>query len=222
MILHQVNRSKVIELQQMFTPAECARFEKLALDAGFSPQRYLGGEHRERAVFDSPGLAGELWQRLGEVVERVSLREMYGELLRPEPDVAALGVYEPAGLNERMRFYRYRDGARFVLHHDISYESELRSFLTVLIYSSESIEGGATSFVDGPKIKPTQGTCVIFPHELPHQGMPVTSGTKVVLRTDVMFRLMDREGHDVARQSSSAGDAVAQSGSAGGGSGSPL
>ena len=35
------------------------------------------------------------------------LAELYGDGLRPEPDVPDLGALVPVGLNERLRYYRY-------------------------------------------------------------------------------------------------------------------
>lgn len=185
MHIHQVNQSMVLEMPHFFSKAQCHAWLTRAEDAGFCTQHFHGGEMRERAQFDDIMMAKTIWSGLPSLPELTSL---YGPTLRPEPNVASLSAYKPAGLNARMRFYRYQHGARFSRHHDLSYESTLRSFLTVLIYLNEGMEGGQTHFDGGLSIEPRLGSCVMFPHELMHQGMPVLSGTKIVLRTDVMYR----------------------------------
>lgn len=185
MHIHQVNLATVLEMPRLFKKAQCQAWLTQAEDAGFCTQNFHGGETRERAQFDDPAMAQDIWSCLPSLPELASL---YGAELRPEPDVVSLTNHEAVGLNARMRFYRYRHGARFSRHHDLSYESTLRSFLTVLIYLSDDMEGGQTDFDGGLSIAPQMGSCVIFPHELMHQGMPVVRGTKIVLRTDVMYR----------------------------------
>ena len=185
MNIYPVKQSQVVELPRFFSESLCADYVKQAKEAGFAQQEFYGGETRARATFDSTQMAQDLLQRLPDLP---SLDEFYGPLLRPDPDVNALSEFKASGLNERFRFYEYSEGARFSLHHDISYEAvHARSFLTLLIYLNEGMVGGETTFEDELTITPQLGTCILFPHELMHQGLPVTSGTKVVLRSDVMF-----------------------------------
>ncbi len=61
------------------------------------------------------------------------------------------------------------------------------SLLTFLMYLNDDFHGGETEF-PWQKIKPMRGSALIFPHRLSHQGAPVISGVKYVLRTDVMYR----------------------------------
>ncbi|MDF3030995.1 MAG: putative iron-regulated protein [Moraxellaceae bacterium] len=37
-------------------------------------------------------------------------------------------------------------------------------------------------------VRPAAGMVLVFPHSIMHQGTPVTSGVKYVLRTDVTYR----------------------------------
>lgn len=97
---------------------------------------------------------------------------------------------EPVGLNEMWRYYRYVPGERFKLHRDGSHvrnEYE-RSLLTLLIYLNDDFEGGATGFERKFDIQPLKGRAVIFEHRIKHEGKPLQSGTKYVLRTDIMFK----------------------------------
>ncbi|KAF0972133.1 hypothetical protein FDP41_009829 [Naegleria fowleri] len=40
-------------------------------------------------------------------------------------------------------------------------------------------------------LKPTLGMCALFNHDLYHEGMIVTKGTKLILRTEIMFKRVD-------------------------------
>ena len=65
----------------------------------------------------------------------------------------------------------------------------------MLLYlnDADNFEGGATLFEDTTEAKrfaavaPARGRVVLFEHDLWHSGAPVTAGTKLVLRTDVLF-----------------------------------
>ena len=62
-----------------------------------------------------------------------------------------------------------------------------------MIYLNDGYEGGNTKFYhDDDRLKanivPRQGMALIFDHLQLHEGAPVVSGRKYVLRTDVMYR----------------------------------
>ena len=40
---------------------------------------------------------------------------------------------------------------------------------------------------------PKTGTALIFNHDTLHEGRPVTMGTKYIIRTEIMYRRVDRE-----------------------------
>ena len=110
---------------------------------------------------------------------------------------AARGLGAPAGLNERLRLLRYRPGDRFESHFDREVPTDdgrHRSLVTVLLYLNDAadFEGGATLFEDTTEksaaaVAPACGRVVLFEHGLWHSGAPVAAGTKLVLRTDVLF-----------------------------------
>ena len=52
--------------------------------------------------------------------------------------------------------------------------------------------GGALSFQDGVKLKPFAGMAVLFPHDTPHAAEAVLAGRKYVMRSELMFRSVDR------------------------------
>lgn len=141
----------------------------------------------DRAVLDDPELArwleGELAGRLPREVED---REGRRWLLE--------------GLNPRFRACRYAGGQAFRLHRDGAWSDAVdrRSFRTLMIYLNDGAEftGGGTRFYRDRRGRPEgmvrvvaeQGAVVVFPHDLWHDGEAVTAGTKVVLRTDLMYR----------------------------------
>ena len=133
-----------------------------------------GVRNNDRVVARDPGLARLLWDRLTGVL--------------PEVDG------EPAnGLWDEFRYYRYEPGQRFKRHRDgiVRVEDGRASRLSFLVYLNEGAEGGETCFgeaeSDAFKVSPIAGTALIFRHELWHEGAPVRSGRKYVIRTDVLF-----------------------------------
>ena len=99
-----------------------------------------------------------------------------------------------AGLNERLRWYRYDRGQRFNWHYDGAFvrSPQERSFLTVMLYLNEGFVGGETAFdlrCGMRTVTPQAGAALVFVHPLRHTGAAVTAGRKYVLRTDAMYAL---------------------------------
>jgi predicted 2-oxoglutarate/Fe(II)-dependent dioxygenase YbiX len=160
---------------------ECALLRRVAEAAGFEPiveegaldgpagYRRTAGRRQRRAAVEHPGLAAAIWARVSHLLE---------------------GWPDPAlGLNERLRFYAYDPGDAFPPHTDGAFlRPGERSRLTLIVYLNADFDGGETVLLpDGPTLAPTVGGALLFPHGWPHEGRPVRSGRKVVLRTDVMF-----------------------------------
>ena len=128
--------------------------------------------NNERVMFDDVALAAELFARLGGALP---------------PRVQG---WRPVGVNERFRCYRYTPGQRFAPHYDGSFRRHLseRSLLTLMVYLNDGFGGGSTAFHDHDvEVWPRAGAALVFQHQLLHEGCAVTSGTKYVLRSDVMY-----------------------------------
>jgi len=120
--------------------------------------------------------------------------------------------YDLCGLNERFRWCKYVEGQSFKsIHCDkrVSLpEQERYSFFTVNIYLNgfgTNYNGGRTIFYDQKGLKNGKnaqyeesssfgaqtGDVMIFnhyPHKYPHCGEMLSSGTKYLLRSDVMYK----------------------------------
>ncbi|EDP96714.1 2OG-Fe(II) oxygenase [Kordia algicida OT-1] len=105
-----------------------------------------------------------------------------------------IGYSYAFGLNEMLRFYKYEKGHRFKMHRDGSYrrnETEASQY-SFLIYLNDDFDGGETVFRSGTTIHPKKGSALLFLHGLRHEGAVLKSGTKYVLRTDIMYKFIPK------------------------------
>jgi predicted 2-oxoglutarate/Fe(II)-dependent dioxygenase YbiX len=130
--------------------------------------------NNERAIIDDVALARDLFAR----VEAVLPSPLFGK--------------RPVGANERFRCYRYQPGQRFAPHYDGAFarNEHERSELTFMVYLNDGFTGGHTAFLDfDVSAVPRAGSALLFQHQVLHEGCQVVTGTKYVLRSDVMYRL---------------------------------
>jgi len=169
-------------IDDVLTQAECVslidRIETLGPSA--APITTAAGfvmrpdiRNNERVMFDDVALAKDLFDRIAARV--------------PAP----LCEMQPVGANERFRCYRYTSGQRFAPHYDGAFvrNERERSLLTYIVYLNEGFDGGETGFLDfDVTAVPKTGSALLFQHFMLHEGVSVRSGTKYVLRSDVMYR----------------------------------
>jgi predicted 2-oxoglutarate/Fe(II)-dependent dioxygenase YbiX len=127
--------------------------------------------NNQRLLYEDFALAAEYWARLSPFCP------------------ALIADWQAVGLNEQFRFYKYESSERFKRHIDGRFRrnEQEESRITFMIYLNDDFEGGHTDF-DHHSIKPSTGDALCFIHEQKHEGCPVLSGTKYVLRSDVMYR----------------------------------
>lgn len=166
-------------VEGILSAEECAAHIGRAERAGFDPAPIVTafGEavrddvrNNSRVMVDDAELAARLWARAAEHVP------------------VFLKGRQAIGLNERFRTYRYRPGQRFDWHADGAFRranGEV-SQLSLIMYLNDDFTGGETAITD-QVIRPKRGMALFFRHELLHEGRAVLSGTKYVLRTDVMY-----------------------------------
>jgi len=122
------------------------------------------------------------------------------------------GLWRPDGLNPCFRVCRYAPGGFFQPHHDGGFDvsDQMRSIKTFMIYLNDGFEGGPTTFYDETQpryqsavpekaiyaLKPERGSCLVFNQRITHDGGKLKSGTKYILRTEVMYRHCTRLGDD--------------------------
>jgi hypothetical protein len=134
-----------------------------------------------RLILDDVALATSLWERLRPYVP------------------ATIDAWRAEGLNERFRFYRYDPGQKFLPHFDGCHQrsDRQRSQLTFMVYLNDDFTGGETNFFGADlshrraSVHPVRGMALVFAHLQLHEGAPVVSGRKYVLRSDVMYEMAD-------------------------------
>ncbi|KAH7338330.1 hypothetical protein B0J17DRAFT_572331, partial [Rhizoctonia solani] len=166
-----------------------------------------------RILFDSEELAGEIFEKLGSYLKDIKYMDsspLHQDSRRQPTDPPARLV----GLNKRLRFLKYGPGQFFNRHCDGTYSSsdgKQISYYTLQLYlngSTDQLQGGATRFwkmgnVDGPErrkprpgmslrkfvdVEPRVGRALVFEQRgLVHSGEEVVSGTKITVRTGLMF-----------------------------------
>lgn len=170
----------VFELPAFLPDGECESLIELAESIGFKAadvQTTSGREfhthirNNERADYQSSSLAETYWQRL------LGLE---------------LPTYEnknAIGLSPNFRFYKYLPGQKFNMHKDGRQSiGGNQTFFTFLVYLNEDCVGGETLFRSGNLlVAPKKGAALIFEHQLWHQGVAVVSGSKYVLRSDIVY-----------------------------------
>lgn len=177
--------NRIITLDNFFSLEECAHYIQASENSGFDAASVTTNSgqammpeirNNSRVIWDDESLSEALWQRVTPYV--------------PSP----LFRREAIGLHERWRFYRYEVGQAFKMHFDgsVKRENGERSQVTFMIYLNDDFEGGETRFAlpQSPEIisvEPRAGMALLFLHNLRHEGAPVLSGIKYVLRSDVMY-----------------------------------
>jgi hypothetical protein len=169
----------VFTIQNLWSPSKCLEFIQKSEREGFKEAlvntaqgvvRMEDFRNNDRLFWEDEALAEQIWAEIEDFVP------------------IDLGEYQAIGLNELFRFYRYDVGQQFNWHYDAPYQRNQneRSFYTFMIYLNGDFEGGATAF-DGFEVVPETGAGLIFSQELEHAGLPVISGRKYILRTDIMY-----------------------------------
>jgi hypothetical protein len=96
-----------------------------------------------------------------------------------------------AGANPRLRLYRYAAGERHGAHWDtvVHLDGGVKSLLTLVFYLNDGFSGGETDFPElDQRVVPRVGRALLFQHRILHEATEVSSGEKLVLRTDVLYR----------------------------------
>lgn len=175
--------------------------------SGYNPRVRI----TDRVSIMGKGLAALLFERARPYLSDVEVWKCCG-VKRPLGirDDAKTGVWSPVGLNPCFRVCRYDPGGFFLPHKDggFEYSVDHLSLKTFMVYLNDDFSGAPTSFYlqsqrhcadpDPSKViyelHPETGSCVLFNHWLVHDGGVLSSGTKYILRTEVMYKWHGRKG----------------------------
>jgi len=185
--------ARCILVHGFLSASECEALVEATQRCGFAsaaadyPSSY---RDNERIVADDPVLAGRLFLRL---THCASQAPGLGAMLHEEG-------WRMVGVNERLRFCRYRPGTQFRAHQDgVHHRQSTQSRLTFMVYlNDDAFSGGETLFFAGRAaamsgrdatlcLRPRQGSLIVFDHGLWHAGARVDSGQKYVMRSDLMY-----------------------------------
>lgn len=164
-----------------------------------------------RSSWYCPELAQALWERLASLLPA---QRQVDEFTTVDWDGHA--KWRPVGVNPLMRFIRYEPGGELVAHYDGPYvwNGHRRTLLSLVLYLSDAseCEGGHTRFLQDPQlclplarrnledrparaqasevvvsVSPRCGGALVFDHRLLHDADLVSTGQKLIVRTDVVF-----------------------------------
>ena len=156
-----------------------------------------------RSCWYNEDLAKILWERLEEHLSKIRLSTES----RDDHDAK---VWKAVGISPLIRFIKYGQGGELVVHSDqpYHYNSEKRTLMSCVIYLNPAEGGGSTRFVkpditakvgygdwERPahpeevalEIQPERGTALLFDHYLLHDGRSLEKGTKIIIRTDIIY-----------------------------------
>lgn len=177
---YQKLSDKIWLLEGFLSPKECEDliffseskgFEEAEVSLSSGSKMMKGVRNNYRLIYEDQQLAQKLWDKLAPFCP------------------TQLDHWQVVGLNERFRFYRYEKGQRFKRHIDGRFQRnpQEESRITFIIYLNDDFLGGETKF-DDLSVQPKTGTALCFIHEQKHEGMPILSQSKYVLRSDVIYR----------------------------------
>ena len=160
------------ECDDLILFSEMRGFEEAKVNLANGPKMIKGIRNNLRLIYDDNNLAEKYWKRLAKYCPSILDQ-----------------TWKASGLNEKFRFYKYESNQRFKKHIDGRFkrsENE-ESRITFMIYLNHDFKGGETAFEENI-INPSSGMALCFIHELKHEGLPVITGSKYVLRSDVMYK----------------------------------
>lgn len=176
-----------LECDQLIQQGESFGFKDLS---GLYTQTY---RNNKRVINFNDQLKEILWKRITNYLE--STIEIQGKAPTFLTTYFTNGVWEKDNLNNNFRLCKYNPTNFFKRHVDEGYHPDPkshRSLKTCMVYLNSDFEGGETVFYFSDNhtysLKAGTGTCLIFNQNILHEGMPVKSGLKYFVRTDILYK----------------------------------
>jgi len=214
----KLDGDNIVIIRQFLSNEECFQLIKRAEADGFKPSPYSGGGHgrtgREDArtnkftVISDQNFANELWKRVKSFVPK-DLSWLESNYFSSKGGIE----WNPCGVVERLRFYKYEQGDSYPEHMDGTYKRTVvkngetfiqQSFLTLLLYLNDDFDGGETRFFPSKQhcrflrdvenkiptviVKPERGAALLNIHNILHEATAVDNSIKYVIRTDILFQ----------------------------------
>lgn len=189
-------------LRNFLSVAECDQIIRQAEALGMcapSETHRMRVCDRVKAMGDD--LADVLFKRALPHLSDIQVRD--SERPRGVPTDAMHGCWKPSTLNPCFRVCRYDIGGFFLPHHDGDFvkDSRNRSLKTFMVYLNDEFDGGPTNFYDESQphyakadpekvilsYQPERGSCLVFNHDITHDGGELRAGQKYILRTEVLY-----------------------------------
>ncbi len=188
--------SQCFVLNNVLTKLECDQLIEQGEKFGF---RELAGSYtytyrtNKRVINFNEQLKQILWKRIDNYVDT------FIEIKGKHPTILTTyftdGIWQKDDLNTNFRLCKYNPTNFFKKHVDEGYHpvtKNHRSLKTCMVYLNSDFEGGETVFYFNEKysysLKADLGTCLIFNQNILHEGMPVLSGLKYFIRTDILYK----------------------------------
>jgi hypothetical protein len=214
--------SQLVRLDNFLSAEECKTLIAL-LSTKLPTDDHRKSDKRQRLQVDvvEQHIIDMIWGRLCEACEQSQRAdEMLKSLKVDDGNDGLDGVWTASRLRPRLLFAGYRPGDFFGAHYDLRVDAEGNgapsaaaargaveevSHVTVVIYLNENgkdFHGGHTNVLEEglrekkiiESVAPATGTALLFlQEEVYHEGGSVESGTKFILRADVMYKRAERQ-----------------------------
>ena len=184
----------------VLTRQECAELIRAAEASGFKGSGkdggpYFAGNRLRTTIPNATSWSERLFTRLQPFLSPVHHQSQsfnYDLLGPPVPS----GKYVPVAVNDLLRVSKYVPYGQFGIHEDSGYvrDDQYVGFWTLLLYLNDDFEGGETTIYGANDdlaytVQPEVGKAFAFYHFQPHAGLMIKSGSKLVVRTEIMFAL---------------------------------
>lgn len=206
--LKKISDKNIFTIDNLLTGDECNQIIENSNKYDFSTLDSYSKTVRDSTrlcIFDNK-LSLALWNRIKD--------NNFGE--NSPFGFSAKGKWEPAGINNCLRLSKYigpSNGFKYHFDSQYCYNFDTRSIFSLVIYLNDNFKDGQTILYQHPNpinvggltvdeeiklnggidayekliIEPNIGKCLIFPHNTLHASNNIVDGTKIIIRTDIIY-----------------------------------
>lgn len=192
--------SQCFVLHNVLTELECKNLIDQGEAHGFLDlaQHVQVYRNNKRIINFNEKLKEILWKRISNYIEdEIEIKDGYPSTILTT--YYTNGTWQKDHLYYNFRICKYNPTNFFKKHVDNGShpdEKNHRSLKTCMVYLNSDFEGGETTFYFNGKhdeqnvysLKAGMGSCLIFNQNILHEGMPVISGLKYFIRTDILYK----------------------------------